>query len=339
MELVAGGRHLCAQLRGQILAGQLSYLFFSTTMKNILVPTDFSPEAHHAFEVAVQLARRTGGRVLVLHVVEMPETAQFSTYGGPVAGGDTTGAHGSLEDVFVLKLLQATKRRMHQLIAEAAELAPGVPVQDMVHTTRLHTAIMQVIEEKQIDLVVMGAQGHTVAEHFFMGSNTERLVRTAPCPVLAVKHPMPNLDVQNLVFPSDFAAEADCAAPELRAMLALFPEATLHLLNVVPSAAQRAPALEKITRFAHRHQLARTLSAVVEAASPSVGIPEYAQQVPAGLVILPTHGRTGLSRFLQSSIAEQVATHAFPPVLTFRLGHSRGLADPTPAAGATLQSA
>ena len=55
-------------------------------MKNILVPTDFSPEAHYAFEVAVRLASRTGGHVKLLHALELPETAGFSTYGGPVGG-------------------------------------------------------------------------------------------------------------------------------------------------------------------------------------------------------------------------------------------------------------
>nr|WP_262908832.1 universal stress protein [Hymenobacter translucens] len=71
--------------------------------------------------------------------------------------------------------------------------------------------------------------------------------------------------------------------------------------------------------FAQRHQLERFQPAVLDAPSPSAGIPAFAQQVGADLIVLPTHGRTGISRFLQASIAETVATHAFPPVLTFQL--------------------
>ncbi|AHJ95357.1 universal stress protein [Hymenobacter swuensis] len=46
-------------------------------MENILVPTDFSFESHHAFEVAVRLAARIGGSVLLLHAVELPEMASL----------------------------------------------------------------------------------------------------------------------------------------------------------------------------------------------------------------------------------------------------------------------
>ncbi|MBJ6111622.1 universal stress protein [Hymenobacter sp. BT523] len=289
-------------------------------MKNILVPTDFSAESHHAFEVAVRLAARIGGRVLLLHAIELPETATFSTYGGPVGGTELPNSSGDpMDDVFVVKLLQATKTRLHRLLAEAATLAPGVPVQEFVQATRLSEALTSMFTHQAIDLVVIGAQGHTAAEHFFFGSNTERLVRTAPCPVLAVKHPVEAFEVQRLVFPSDFSAEADRAVFELRRVQALFPEAVLHLLCVVASAGQEEAAREKIAAFASRHQLRSYEAAVTLADRPSEGIRRYAHQVQADLVLLPTHGRTGLSRFLQASIAENVATHAFPPVLTFQL--------------------
>lgn len=288
-------------------------------MKNILVPTDFSLEAHHAFQVALSLAQRVGGQVTLLHAIELPETANFSTYGGPVESSELPNSSANMDDVFVLKLLQVTKRRMHQLISEAAQQAPGVLVKDKVATTRLNNAILEEVGAQHIDLVVMGAQGHTATEHFFMGSNTERLIRTAPCPVLAVKHAASNFEVRTLVFPSDFSAEADRAVPELQRVRALFPEVTLHLLTVVPEEYRREAAMKKITDFAHRHHLGRYEPVVVVADSPSEGIPAFAAKVKADLVLLLTHARTGLSRFLQASIAEEVATHAFPPVLTFKL--------------------
>ena len=288
-------------------------------MKNILVPTDFSPEAHHAFEVALQLARRTKGRVTLLHVLELPETAGFSTYGGPVGGSELPNSAGVPEELYVMKLLQLVKHRMLGLMAEAAQLTPTVPVHDVVQTTRVGDAILRTIGEQGSDLVVMGAQGHTATEHFFLGSNTERLVRLAPCPVLAVKHPAGTFDVRTLLFASDFAAEADGAVPELRRVQAVFPDATLHLLHIVAEAAEREDALDRIDAFATRHHLARYKPAVVIAPRPAAAIPKFAKLMAADLVVVPTHGRTGLSRLLQASIAESVATHTFPPVLTFRL--------------------
>ena len=280
-------------------------------MKNILVCTDFSPEAHNAFEVAIQLAKRTGGRVMLLHVLEEAEgvTGGFSTM------GSSSGGH-SIDQIFIIKLLEVTKRRMHALRDEAAQLAPEVPVADEVEIARVGDGILHAINRDHPDLVVMGARGHGAVEHFFVSSTTERLIRLAPCPVLTVKHPHVDFDVQNIVFPSDFAADAASTLEGLRQVQANFPNATLHLLHVAASGNGHV-AQEQMQAFAQQHHLLNYQTAEVDAERTSVGIEEYAQQVGADMVVIPTHARSGLSRFLRASIAETVATHAFPPVLTY----------------------
>ncbi|MBT9395012.1 universal stress protein [Hymenobacter sp. NST-14] len=288
-------------------------------MKNLLVLTDFSSESRYAFDGALQLARRAGGRVVVLHVLDLPETANFSTYGGPVSGELPNGG-GGLDDVFVLRLLRVIKQRMHRLLDDAAGKAPNVLVTDRVSTKSLSEAVAETVEQDDIDLIVMGAQGHTPLEHFLLGSNTERMVRTAPRPVLAIKHPVGALAVQRIVMPADFVAEAPTAgADSLRALGQLYPEAAVHLLQVVKPGADKERARLAMADFARHHQLPRAHPVVVHAASPAAGIAAYADRADADLLLLPTHGRTGLSRWLQASIAERVATHAFPPVLTVRL--------------------
>ena len=288
-------------------------------MKNLLVPTDFSPESHHAFAVALQLAHRVGANVTLLHVVEAPGTANFSTYGGPVGGSELPNSNGGMDEVFMIQLLKVIKRRMHELIAEAGRTAPHVVVRDLVLTARTGSAILQAIEEQHIDLVVIGAQVHTALEHLFEGSHTEQLVRLAPCPVLTVKYAVADFAPRRILFASDFTAEADQAVPGLRQVQALFPDAQLHLLQVVEEEEQCATAQAHIAAFAQRHGLTHPHPAVFVDFSPITGITVYARQVQADLLVVPTHGRTGLRHFLQTSIAETVATHAFPPVLTFKL--------------------
>ena len=288
-------------------------------MKNLLVPTDFSPESHHAFAVALQLAHRVGANVTLLHVVEAPETANFSTYGGPVGGSELPNSNGGMDEVFMIQLLKVIKRRMHELIAEAGRTAPHVVVRDLVLTARTGSAILQAIEEQHIDLVVIGAQVHTALEHLFEGSHTEQLVRLAPCPVLTVKYAVTDFAPRRILFASDFTAEADQAVPGLRQVQALFPDAQLHLLQVVEEEEQCATAQAHIAAFAQRHGLTHPHPAVFVDSSPITGITVYARQVQADLLVVPTPGRTGLRHFLQTSIAETVATHAFPPVLTFKL--------------------
>ncbi|MBT9392710.1 universal stress protein [Hymenobacter sp. NST-14] len=278
-------------------------------MKNILVPTDFSPEALYALEAAVQLAHRSQGHVMLLHVVDLPPVAHMATSGSRVSDD-------SLNNVFVLKMLQATKRRLHALMAEARQQAPEVPVTDLVLTAGFEDSVLQAIHDHHIDLVVMGAHKHTSWTRFFLNSNTERVMRVAPCPVLNVKHPAIDFDVRHLVFASDFSPEADLAVPGLHQLQALFPEATLHLLDVVPSADRHTQALATIHEFAARHHLTHYQPEVFDAPQARTGIPRFAAQAHADLVVMLTHGRSALRHLFQGSISEDVALHAQPPVLT-----------------------
>lgn len=287
-------------------------------MKNILVPTDFSAESHNAFEVALQLAKQTGGSVTLLHVLESPDgtTANFSSYGGPVNGSELPNSEGGIDRIFFIKLMEVTKGKLHALRNEAETMAPDVTVTDGVEVGRIGDGILQAIERHHSDLVVMGAQGHGAMENFFVGSNTERLIRLANVPVLTVKHQQPQFEVRNIVFPSDFTDEASGAIAGLQQVQAAFPNATVHLLHVTDEAGQ---AVQQEQAFAQRAQLTNFQTSSIAASSTSAGIEQFAKQVNADLVVIPTHARTGLSRFFNSSIAETVATHAFPPVLTYHL--------------------
>ena len=295
-------------------------ILYHTFMKSILVPTDFSPEAHHAYTVALQLAQHTGGSVTLLYVLEAPEgtTANFSTYGGPVNGSELPNSTGGIDRLFTLKLMEATKHRMHVLKDEAATLAADVPVQDTVEIGGIGEGILAAIDKHHIDLVVMGVENRGGLDDYFLGSQTERLIRLAPCPVLAVKPPQAEFNVRTIIFPSDFSAETSAALAGLQSVLAAFPEATLHLVHVsaTTDATQEAQQ-QAIQAFATQHGLAHYQAAVVTADTISEGIKQYAQQVQADLVVLPTHQHSGLSSFLHTSVATAVATHALPPVLTY----------------------
>jgi nucleotide-binding universal stress UspA family protein len=280
-------------------------------MQNILVPTDFSLEAHHAFEVALQLAQRTGGHLTLLHAIDAPGSSGLVSTGG-------TGGGSSLNDMFMIRLLQATKHRMHELLSEAARNYPDVAVQDRIETGDVAEAVLAAGRELGIDLVVVGAHEHAPGAGLFAADSlAERLVRLASCPVLTVKHAAPHFEVRSIVFASDFAPEADQAVPSLRRVLAAFPEATLHLLDVVTRREEYGAAVARMHAFAQRHELPAYEPDVFDDAQVRTGIPRYAAQAHADLVVMLTHGRTGLRHFLQGSIAESVAVQAAAPVLTF----------------------
>lgn len=99
-------------------------------------------------------------------------------------------------------------------------------------------------------------------------------------------------------------------------VLTAFPDATLHLLHVAASGNDEE-ARQHMRAFATRHQLTHYQTASVQADGVSAGVEQYAQQVQADLVVLPTYHHSGLSSFLHAGITDTVAAHALPPVLTY----------------------
>lgn len=281
-------------------------------MKNVLVPTDFSPEANYACDVALQLAKHTGGTVTLLHVLESIEDASsgFSTNGGMLGGN-------SINQIYPIKLMESTKRRMEALKEESARKA-GVPVQYSIKVGAVGNAILKAIQRYNSNLVVMGARGHGSMGHFFWSSNTERMIRLAPCPVLTVKHQHRQFEPRNIVFPSDFSDEVAGALDGLRQVQAAFPNATIHLLHVAAGrGADHSAYLPRMQAFVQQHRLTNCRTAEVGANRTSTGIEQYAENVKADLVVMPAHTHSGLGSFLHTSTAETVATHAYPPVLTY----------------------
>src|SRR5690606_29019172 len=144
-------------------------------MKNILVPCDFSKPAVNAFRTAVDLARKSKGSILLLHVIELP-TIQDPIVMPAVA----------FEGDFRKEMTDATNTRFEKLIARYN--TGGMKITTQVAFNSAMNAIQDVTRKKKIDLVVMGTHGATGLREYLIGSNAEKIVRHSPVPVLAVKN-------------------------------------------------------------------------------------------------------------------------------------------------------
>lgn len=144
----------------------------------ILVPIDFSAHSEAALIWAVRVAERLGAPLKVLHVVHDPSSAPgyYSR-----AQGDRY-LHG-LEEVaeqMMAEFLQEVARQhpdLAQLRKLETLLVVGLPV----------TRILEVAEQSDAQIIVMGSQGRTGLPHFLVGSKAERVVQLAPIPVVIVK--------------------------------------------------------------------------------------------------------------------------------------------------------
>jgi nucleotide-binding universal stress UspA family protein len=145
-------------------------------LKNILVATDFGEAADVALGYARALARLFDG---TLHLLNVAEDVVPS-----MAADGYVGVVPALQDE-----VEAAARTRLEALAVDNDPVP-LPVKTVVLISAATApAIVGYARDNAIDLIVMGTHGRGMVAHVLMGSVAERVVRTAPCPVLTVRHP------------------------------------------------------------------------------------------------------------------------------------------------------
>jgi universal stress protein A len=145
-------------------------------LSNILVATDFSPSAARAVETAADYARHFQAQLIVLHAyrVDIPVAS-------PLTGGGYV-----LPDGFFEHLAKEARMRVERVANELT--AKGVSAIGVAVDRHPASAIVEEAKARKADLIVMGTRGLTGIKHLALGSVADRVVRTAPCPVLTIGH-------------------------------------------------------------------------------------------------------------------------------------------------------
>ena len=143
-------------------------------IKTILVPVDFSSNSKRALDYAHTLATRLGASLHLVHVCEVPALSLGSM------------------DAYAIAYTNWSQQLGDEAERELVRMVPalaGVPVSTEVLFGSPARAIVTAAAARKTDLIVMGTHGHGPLMHALMGNVAERVVRTAPCPVLTVREP------------------------------------------------------------------------------------------------------------------------------------------------------
>jgi nucleotide-binding universal stress UspA family protein len=295
-------------------------------VKHILFATDFSDCARQAQDYAIFLAGDWKAGLTILHVLEFQ----------PGMDPDQP-----VNRMYLDQVRAESDRQLNALVSIATQR--GMVVMARQVTGFPSQQIVQEAEQDKANLVVVGTHGRTGLAHILLGSTAERVVASAPCPVLTVR---PCLDqaapasskaavprLRTILVPVDFS---DCSrqALEYAAHTAGHFGASLTLLHVVEpvsygldftlASSQQGPEM-RAQLEARLAELAATLSAqwlttdaVIRGGTPASSILDLARQRSYDLIIMGTHGRRGLSHLACGSVAEAVLRHASCPVLTVK---------------------
>jgi universal stress protein A len=148
-------------------SGSLKFNF-----SHLLAPTDFSPNSERAVDYAVQLARRLRAKLTLLHVVPEPSALDYS-----------------MEGVSVQEIQGWEEEAEKKLTEQIARARLEYKEVDSLRVSALHPRdeIVRAANDLSADLLVISTHGYTGWKHFLFGSDAEKILEHAPCPVLVVR--------------------------------------------------------------------------------------------------------------------------------------------------------
>ncbi len=276
-------------------------------MKKILVPCDFSDPAVQAFKMAVEIANQNNGEVVLLNIVELPvmhESVLMPTL--------------SFEEAFIKDMKAHAEKNFAKMKDKWAK--DGPKISSFVEFGTTTTTIRDFIKDKKIDLVLMGTHGASGVKEFFIGSNTEKIVRTSPVPVISIKKQVKLSSIKNIVFPTMGDVKQEKIVSEVK-MLQNFFKATLHVLYVnTPSSFRRDLEIKPhLKAFAKRFMLKDFTLNVWNDYSEEEGLKNFVLESKADMIAMSTHGRRGLNHLMSGSIAEDAVNHINCPIWTYKI--------------------
>ena len=276
-------------------------------MKRILVPTDFSKFSINAAKIAAQIAKKHDARIYFLHVVNIPivETG--------IIPGQTQ--QDVAEGLYILKQV---RKSFKQLLN--ADFLKGVNVAEAVLFDGVYESIVKQSKKHEIDLIVMGTHGTSgFVNDFFIGSNTDKIVRLSEVPVLAIRDEIKEAKFKHVVFASDFSEGVEESFQPIHELIDSFGS-HVDLVRIITrdDFYFTDPMLKIMEDFAKKKKLKDYSCHVFSAENVQEGINEFAKRQNADLITTITHGRRGLARLFNGSVTNDLIKTSALPVLTVK---------------------
>jgi nucleotide-binding universal stress UspA family protein len=283
------------------------------TLKNILFATDFSAASDAAAPIAIQIARRYGAKIYGVHV----NASDPYVAAAPAAWA---------------AMAEAAERAAKEAAGRLNEQLQGIEHEVVIGEGKIWEVMSDLIEHKEIDLVVLGTRGRTGFGKTLLGSVAEQILRQSPCPVLTVG-PHVNLwseeyaKMREILYATDLAADFPMAAP-YAVSLAQENQAHLVLLHVIEDskAGDLVDSPEVVNVKERKLQQLVTQQAglwcdpsyIVEQGPAAEKILDVAKRRHTDLIVLGARPAKGLATHLNIGTVHKVVSQATCPVLTVR---------------------
>ncbi|MEW6109276.1 MAG: universal stress protein [Nitrospirota bacterium] len=267
-------------------------------LDKLLLSTDGSEFSEGAIREAINIARKCSSKLFVISVVETnPEFTALAP-----------------------QLVENSEKEARQHLESVNERASkeGVDCKTIVHEgEEPYKFIIEEAAKKKIEMIIMGRRGRTGIKRLMMGSVTAKVIGHAACDVLVVPRAA-RLDFRKILLATDGSKYSDAASSEAIS-IAKSCGSSLIALSVATKNANLPAAkksVEKVRRDAEKEDV--KVETLTLKGMPYDVIVKTAERKGADLIVVGSHGRTGLKRLLMGSVTERVIGHTKNAVLVVK---------------------
>ncbi len=278
-------------------------------MKKILVPVDFSEKSEDALRIAAKICKRNGAEIHVIHLIDLPSN-EIDLVGGPGLG----------QGPYAIELMEYVHDRFDVFLDK--DFLNGITVYEHVLFNKPFEGISSFANESKADMIVIGSHGTSGLDSIFVGSNTEKVVRSSKIPVLVVKASPDDFKVENFVIASKFEGKYMREFDKIMKFARIYnPKIHLLRVNTISNFLSTRELEENMNAFMKKAKLEEEVSVnFYDDYTVQEGIFHFADKVDADLIGLATRGRQGLMHFFSDSVAESVVNKAKTNILTIKVG-------------------
>ena len=278
-------------------------------MKKIIVPVDFSHQSKYAMDFAVEFSRFIKAEIALVHVLEFPPF-RFSTTG--------EANKQAIENFYNSEYIKGVHNRLEEWKDNLAK--EGMEVRSLMRYGNPFQKISNTISEEKADYIIMGSKGASGLKEFLVGSNAARMIRYAKCSVIIVKGVTRIKDFKNLTFATDASTEQDVIAGQAKRIQS-YLGLKMHVVKVKTpyNWLEEGQVKKQLDFFAERNKFENFTLSSFSADFVDEGAIKFAEENQSGMIMVGTHGRTGLGHLIAGSTAESLVNESEIPVMVFKL--------------------
>ncbi len=291
-----------------------------STIKSILIPTDFSETAELAVAHGAHMAHLYKAKIYLLHSVE---TTMYT--GGPG------------EPVMVKEAEKLYTMGLEQLKSVAADITAkyDVDITTLTVSGKPAASITQAVKDNNIDIIIMGTHGASGFEEFFMGSNAHKVVNLSTVPVISIRITTTNIGFSNIIMPVSNSLHSRQKVNNVIDIASKY-NSTVHVLGLLETNDPIEDKKFEIKLETVKHTLEKAgvkyTVKHVRGHNPAVEAMKFSEEVNGDLIVIMTDHESDLTGMFLGTVAKQIVNHSKIPVMSIRPEHDN-VEDFDPAGG------